>query len=1181
MKTSTTLPLTRTLMSHRIGKVPLRAALMLLSILTLSLSSPASILDDFSGAKTGWTDTPNGGSIVQSGGLFTVTTTSANGALAYSRKTATNFANAAGATLEFRVDVNTVTPGNGDTNVLAILAWVPTGGAVLGSGYSLAIGSADVIIRKGASVLYATNFTGAGVSLANTNITLVLRMTPSGSALNINARIYRRVNNGLIGQYATSIFEATVVDSSGTIGSNGNAALGVANQGAGASCSVAFSRLQVFSMSTVVLDNFDVNNGLSGWTTFKKDAPDTITESGGQVECVAYITSSAGGFSGLYYTARTFKVIDGGRLEFQLDLVNNVAGQNSYPVLGYLPGGGLPALFSLTEYHVASDMFGHTIVVAGKQYGSWWAGRNDIQPPGGNARYILIMTGEGSNCRIETRIEDLSVDVNDPARVTFQSEFVDTPNQDPGMNETASSKFPYLNVDGNFAISVFSAGAQPADAIFDNAIVTQTLPPPSAPSIGNITPTFGANFLNAGSTTVSFDASDNLNVPLNNILLTLNGTVYTNGSPGVTITPATPVATSRHFTLTGLAANANYAGTISVTGPFGLNSTLAVAFDTFLTSDFLVEAEEYNFSTNGTDGGAFIDNPHLNAQGTTGDPLAYNGVTGIQDIDFHDNRGTAFIFDANHDFRIDNPYNTRSTDFLRAKYSGAGSQGDGGYNEEEVSDIRNGDWLNYTHTYPAGTYNVFLRQSQFKFPQSLATLERVTTDPTQPNQATAIMGSFIGGPVSTLFANTPLTDGSGTPLVVRFPVSAQTLRITDRITPNGNADLGTMALNYLVFVPVSDPGTLRPVVSMTSPVNNANVAPDPNSGGTSSSPATSATIVNRDTTVNVGTVVLKMNGNAVTATVTPSASGADVSWSLKVLPPTRVITNTIAFQDSDGVNLSYSWTYSYPFLTASNSLALGTFPLRGWNARMVQTNGGAVLGNDLFRAEEQLAIPPLIPFEVTTQTVMQVANWNDSGDGTTAFPFGYFSNPSPVPGLAPDGTHDNIAVELLGYAQLTAGAHRFGAVSDDGFQVRSGAGFHDAAGTVPGVRDGGTFDGTFDFVVEATALYPVRVVWYENGGGATFQLFSVDPDNGTARTLINDPSDPTGVVQVYQPVGLLAASVVTGPFAPVSGAGIDTTGQTVTVPMTGNAQFFRMVTLTPVTLSNVHIVGSNIVFSYN
>src|SRR3982751_3797900 len=116
----------------------------------------ATVLDNFSVTKTGWTDTPNGGSILQSGGQFIITTATGNGAIAYSRKTSSNYVNAAGATLEFRVDVNTIIPGGGDTNALAILAWVPTGGAVLGSGYSLSVGAADVIIRKGSTVLYAT-----------------------------------------------------------------------------------------------------------------------------------------------------------------------------------------------------------------------------------------------------------------------------------------------------------------------------------------------------------------------------------------------------------------------------------------------------------------------------------------------------------------------------------------------------------------------------------------------------------------------------------------------------------------------------------------------------------------------------------------------------------------------------------------------------------------------------------------------------------------------------------------------------------------------------------------------------------------------------------------------------------------------------------------------------------------
>ena len=123
MKTSTTLPLTRISRLTGSPRLPLCGLLILVTLFALGLSLPASILDDFSGAKAGWTDTPNGGSIAQSGGLFTITTTAANGGnLSTAAKTATNFANAAGATFEFRVDVNTVTPGTGDTNALAILA---------------------------------------------------------------------------------------------------------------------------------------------------------------------------------------------------------------------------------------------------------------------------------------------------------------------------------------------------------------------------------------------------------------------------------------------------------------------------------------------------------------------------------------------------------------------------------------------------------------------------------------------------------------------------------------------------------------------------------------------------------------------------------------------------------------------------------------------------------------------------------------------------------------------------------------------------------------------------------------------------------------------------------------------------------------------------------------------------
>src|SRR5262249_9787161 len=148
----------------------------------------------------------------------------------------------------------------------------------------------------------------------------------------------------------------------------------------------------------------------------------------------------------------------------------------------------------------------------------------------------------------------------------------------------------------------------------------------------------------------------------------------------------------------------------------------------------------------GVTGGAYLDNPLLLAPGNT-DPNAYNNQPGLAEVDFHDNRAPwGGGQDANHSFRgLDPVYTSQSSDPDRAKYLNAGCPGARFY-EQEVQDINDGDWLNYTHAYPAGTYNVFLRQATFKILNSLVTLERVLSDRTQPNQTTAVLGSFIGTP---------------------------------------------------------------------------------------------------------------------------------------------------------------------------------------------------------------------------------------------------------------------------------------------------------------------------------------------------------------------------------------------------------------------------------------------------
>src|ERR1035437_7778556 len=105
----------------------------------------ATVLDCFSGPKTGGTDTLNGGTILQSGGQFTVTTANPGGSLTYSLKTSTSFAIVVGDTLELRADVGAVSPGSQNPNPMSVLGWVPNGGTLQANGYALYVGATSVI----------------------------------------------------------------------------------------------------------------------------------------------------------------------------------------------------------------------------------------------------------------------------------------------------------------------------------------------------------------------------------------------------------------------------------------------------------------------------------------------------------------------------------------------------------------------------------------------------------------------------------------------------------------------------------------------------------------------------------------------------------------------------------------------------------------------------------------------------------------------------------------------------------------------------------------------------------------------------------------------------------------------------------------------------------------------------
>jgi hypothetical protein len=313
------------------------------------------------------------------------------------------------------------------------------------------------------------------------------------------------------------------------------------------------------------------------------------------------------------------------------------------------------------------------------------------------------------------------------------------------------------------------------------------------------------------STEITFVVNDDQGVEPNDVSVTLNGSKYTiaNGLKVV----GTP--TARQVSFDGLEPGVNYHAVLAATDADGETDTRNLYFDTFDTNSFVVEIEDYNYEW-----GEFIDNPVLIPELTEdgidsnwGDD-SYNSLEGSIGIDFFDTNET--LVPATHRYR---PYDGVSTapalDLAREKFIEAGGAQKGIY-DFGVGDIEEGEWLNYTRTYPNGDYLVYLRQAQFDMPESKATLELVTSATDEEEQTTEVLGSFLGSESGVEFRNVLLTNETGKkPVIVELGGKA-TLRLAQHITdPN---DL-YLVQNYLVFVKYEEPVQPTLALEFSSAVN--------------------------------------------------------------------------------------------------------------------------------------------------------------------------------------------------------------------------------------------------------------------------------------------------------------------------------------------------------------------------
>jgi hypothetical protein len=294
-------------------------------------------------------------------------------------------------------------------------------------------------------------------------------------------------------------------------------------------------------------------------------------------------------------------------------------------------------------------------------------------------------------------------------------------------------------------------------------------------------------------------------------------------------------------------------------------------------------------------------------------------------------------------------------------------------------------------------------------------------------------------------------------------------------------------------------------------------------------------------------VTLKLN----TVTVTPTAvskvgSTNYVRYTSPTILPSGV-TNTVDITYKDNFNVTSTATRTFApaaFVTvppeyAATGVNTGS---SGFNVKVSQIAVGRAPGDANFiqNAERQFAngfIDPAtgLPYpnmaSPVTSVDADVINWNQDSEDDTLRDIGNFKAPDhpdePIPGVPHDPTitnpgdatfndQNNIVAEITAYLDLPAGISTFGVNSDDGFKVSTARSPNAVNGLVLGSFSGGrgSSDTLFDVNVPTAGIYPVRLLWWEGGGGANVEFFVIDPLTG-AKVLVNDRAVAT-TVKAYQ-----------------------------------------------------------------
>jgi hypothetical protein len=382
--------------------------------------------------------------------------------------------------------------------------------------------------------------------------------------------------------------------------------------------------------------------------------------------------------------------------------------------------------------------------------------------------------------------------------------------------------------------------------------------------------------------------------------------------------------------------------------------------------------------------------------------------------------------------------------------------------------------------------------------------------------------------------------------------------------------------NYSAAAPAA--GTLAAITEALVPAPGAAVAV--------AQPTIQVAVLDRETTVDRSSFSLSVDGASIPSgqlTVTegvtvPNNAVPFAGPTLTFVPASPLSPGahqiTSIYSDSGGAHFTNTWTFTAAYLSTP---VAGTGQTPGFNVFVVQAPQNPGLANSLARAENQLAtntIPRLYATNVTDTLINYSSKALDGGsDGT-------FTGDAPIPGQIDDQTFNNWAMQVTTYLSLPVGLTTLGVQCDDGYSVSSG-------GVVLGSHNGGPANETFQFYVAQAGLYPFRLVWYQSGGAAFVEWFSMAAsghDDTGGRVLLNDPN---GGIPAFATVSspaptLLSATTVGGPYQTVAGATPDTSAQTFTLSIDAgpSTQFYRVSADTAVNVDSAGLVSGKLVIHY-